>query len=79
LSPELLAFALLLLVVTSNNLANYLINAEHMVLLDNYSNSHVAIVSCHQVDRVLFNAMIWGTTSIRKLPTAASFLVAPAP
>jgi hypothetical protein len=30
------------LVVTSNNLANYLINAEHMVLLDNYSNSHVA-------------------------------------
>jgi len=68
------------LLVTSNDPNNYMIDAQHVVLVDICSNITSATVSCYQVDGV-FNATVWGTaTSIVNQPPAGSpSYIAPAP
>ncbi|CAM6027794.1 unnamed protein product [Sphagnum balticum] len=68
------------LLVTSNDPNNYMIDAQHIVLVDICSNITSATVSCYQVDGV-FNATVWGTaTSIVKQPPVGSpSYIAPAP
>ncbi len=68
------------LLVTSNDPNNYMVDAQHVVLVDICSNITSATVSCYQVDGV-FNATVWGTaTSIVNQPPAGSpSYIAPAP
>ncbi len=67
------------LLVTSNDPNNYMIDAQHLVLVDICSNITSATVSCYQVDGV-FNATVWGTASIVNQPPAGSpSYIAPAP
>ncbi len=68
------------LLVTSNDPNNYMIDAQHVVLVDICSNITSATVSCYQVDGV-FNATVWGTaTSVVNQPPAGSpSYIAPAP
>jgi hypothetical protein len=59
------------LLVTSNDPNNYMIDAQHVVLVDICSNITSATVSCYQVDGV-FNATFWGpaTSIVNRLQAA---------
>ncbi len=68
------------LLVTSNDPNNYMIDAQHVVLVDICSNITSATVSCYQVDGV-FNATVSGTATsiVNQPPVGSPSYMAPAP